>query len=90
MIFASVSTGLFHRGMELFSEKEIMRSGSAASLDLIVEACVRMCVEDHVAGAIENAVSRVSGAVIQNLVNGFICALCVRRLLLTNSAEADE
>ena len=58
-----------------------MCSGSAASLALIVEACVRMCAEDHVAIAIENAVSRVSGAVIQNVIDGFICALCDRSLL---------
>ena len=67
-----------------------MRSGSAASLSLIVEACVRMCAEDHVAGAINNAVSRVSGAVIQNLVDGFICALCGRSLLWTDGAEAEK
>ena len=58
-----------------------MRSGSAASLALIVEACARMCAEDHVAIAIENAVRRVSGAVIQHLVDGFICELCGRILL---------
>ena len=53
-----------------------MRSVSAASLALIVEPYVRMCTEDHVARAIYNALGRVSGAVIQNLVNGFICVLC--------------
>ena len=58
-----------------------MSSSSAESLALIVEACVRMCAEDHVARAIENSVSRVSVAVIQNLVDGFICALCGRSLL---------
>ena len=58
-----------------------MSSGSAASLALIVEASVIMCAEDYVARAIENAISRVSGAVIQNLVDGFICALCGRSLL---------
>ena len=66
-----------------------MRSGSAASLDLIVETCVRMCTEDHVARVIENAVGRISGTVIQNLVDGFICALCGRILLLSDIAEAD-
>ena len=67
-----------------------MRSSSFSSLDLILESRVRMCAEDHIARAIENAVSRVSGAVIQNLVDGFTCALCVRSLLRTDSAEADE
>ena len=60
---------------------ENMRSSSASSLALIVEAYVRMCAEDHVARAIDNVVSRVSGAVIQNLVDGFICALYGRSLL---------
>ena len=58
-----------------------MRSGSAASLDLIVEPCIRMCTEDHVARAIDNAIYVVSGAVIQNLVDGFIGALCGGGLL---------
>ena len=58
-----------------------MRSSSTATLALIVEACVRMCAEYHVARAIENAVIRVSGAVIQDLVDGFICAMCGRSLL---------
>ena len=58
-----------------------MRSGSAASLALIAEPCVRMCTEDHAARAIENAAGRVNGVVIQNLVDGFICALCGRSLL---------
>ena len=58
-----------------------MRSVYASSLVVIVEARVRMCAEDHVARAIENSVRRVSGAVIQNLDDGFICALCGRILL---------
>ena len=58
-----------------------MRSGSAASLDLIMELCIRMCTGDHVARAIENAIYGISGAVIQNLVDGFIGALCGGGLL---------
>ena len=53
-----------------------MRSGYAAYLALIVEPCFRMCTEDHVASAIENAICGVSSAVIQNLIDGFIGALC--------------
>ena len=67
-----------------------MRSGSASSLALVVEARVRMRAEEHVTSAIENAVSRVSDAVIQNLADGFTCALCGRSLLCTDSAEADK
>ena len=58
-----------------------MRSGYDASLVLIVEPCVRMCTEDHVASAIENAICRVSGTVIQNLIDSFIGALCGGGLL---------
>ena len=53
-----------------------MRSGSAASLAIIVETCIRMCIEDHVARAIDNAIWGVSGAVIKNLVDGLIGVLC--------------
>ena len=53
-----------------------MCSGSAASLALIVEPCIIMCTEDHVASAIENDIRGVSGKVIQNLIDGFIGALC--------------
>ena len=67
-----------------------MRSSSALPLALVVEACVRMCAYDLVARAIENAISRVSGAVIQNLVDGFTCALCGISLMLTDCADADE
>ena len=58
-----------------------MRSSSASSLALIVEARVRICAKDHFVRAIENAVSRVSGAVIQIFFDGLICALSGRSLL---------
>ena len=41
-----------------------------------LEPCIRMYTEDHVARAIEDAICKVSGAVIQYLVDGFICELC--------------
>ena len=58
-----------------------MCSGSAMSLALIVEPCTRMFTEDYVARAIEDDICGVSGAVIHNLVDGFICALCGGGLL---------
>ena len=58
-----------------------MRSGSAEYFDIIVEHCIRMCTEEHVARAIDNSIYRVSGAVIQNFVDGFIGALCGGGLL---------
>ena len=68
-------------GHGVIFREENVRSRSAALLALILEAYVRMCAEDHFARAIENAVRMVRGAVIQNLVDGFICALCGRSLL---------
>ena len=67
-----------------------MRSGSAASFALIVEPCVRMCTEDHVARAIEDAICEAGGAVIHNLVDGFICALCGGVFLRSDGTKADE
>ena len=58
-----------------------MRSGSAASLVFIVEPCIIMCKYEYVARAIEDAICGLSGAVIQNVVDGFICALHGGRLL---------
>ena len=58
-----------------------MRASSVVSLALIVEPCIRMCTDDHVARAIENAICGVSGALIQNLVDVFIGALCGGGLL---------
>ena len=81
MIFANVSTWSFHQGIASFFGEENMRSSSASSLDLIVESHFRMCAEDHVSRATENIISRVTVTVIQNLVDGFICALCGRSLL---------
>ena len=76
-----VQNGTTFGPVQYYKAASLLRSGSSASLALIVEACVRMCAEDHVSRVIENAVIRVSGAVIQNLVYGFICALCGRSLL---------
>ena len=67
-----------------------MSSSSAASLDLIVEPCVRMCTQDHVTRAIENAIGGECGAVIQYLIDGIIGALCVGGLLLSNGTNANE
>ena len=58
-----------------------MCSVSTVYLALIVEPCIRICTEDHVARAIDNSICRVSGAVIQNLVDVFIGALCDGGLL---------
>ena len=50
----------YHRsvpsGHGVVFREENMRSGSAASLTLIVEPCARMYTEDHFARAIENAI----------------------------------
>ena len=35
---------------------------------LIVEPCIRMCTEDHVASAIDNATFGVSGAVVVGII----------------------
>ena len=49
---------------------ENVSSRSAASFDIIVEICVIMCTEDHVSGAIDNAICEVSGAIIEYFIDG--------------------
>ena len=58
-----------------------MISSSAASFALIVKTCVRMCTQDHVAGAIDNAIGGVGGTVIKYLIDGIIDVLCGGGLL---------
>ena len=43
-------------GHGIVFREENMRSGSAVSLAIILEPCVRMCTEDHVARAIDKSV----------------------------------
>ena len=52
-----------------------MSSRSSASFALIAETCVRMCTQDHVTGAIENAIDVIGGAVIEYLIDGVIGSL---------------
>ena len=67
-----------------------MSSRSDASFALVVETCVIMCTQDHVAGVIANAIVGVCGTVINYLIDGFIGALRGGGLLLSNGTKADE
>ena len=53
-----------------------MRSVYAVSRALNVEPCIRMCTDDYVAREIVNDICGLSGAVIHNLIDGFIGVLC--------------
>ena len=76
-----IQHGSIPSGHGVVFRKENMRSSSAASLALIVEPCVRIFTEDHVARAIENSIGGIGSALIQYLIDGVIGAFCGKGLL---------
>ena len=67
--------GSVQSGHGVVFRKENVSSRSAVSFALIVKTCIIMCTQDHIAGAIENAIGGVGGTVIKYLIDVVIGVL---------------
>lgn len=72
----------------VFGEKDMCPS-SASSLGFIVKTGVRVCCEDHFAGAVHCAVIGIRGEIVEELMDGILGILGRLGLTGTDGIEPD-